>query len=60
MAQVNSSPGQNQAFGNVAVSAATAEVGSTTATKTIATNTVVKYTQSEPGKTPGPSNTVRS
>ncbi len=53
MAQVNSAPGQNQAFGNVAVAPASAEVGSTTGTKTIATNTVVKYMQSEPGAPKG-------
>jgi hypothetical protein len=49
MAQVNSTPGQNQVFGNAAVVPATFEVGATD-TKTKATATIVKYNQTEPGR----------
>jgi hypothetical protein len=48
MSQTNSEPGKNQAAGTVAVSSASVEVGATHS-KAIATNTVVKYSQSEPG-----------
>jgi hypothetical protein len=58
MAQVNSTPGQNQAFGNVAVASTTSETG-VTSTKAAANATVVPYTQSEPGKQPSPTNPVR-
>ena len=50
MAQVNSSAGQIQVFGNVVVASAVAEVGSSTSTKAMAAAVVVPYSQSEPGK----------
>lgn len=49
MAQINSTPGQNQINGNVAVAPAQTETGVTSA-KVTAAATVVKYNQSEPGK----------
>jgi hypothetical protein len=58
MAQVNSSPGQNQAFGNVAVASATSETG-VTSTKAAANATIVPYMQAEPGKQPSDRNPVR-
>jgi hypothetical protein len=60
VAQVNSSPGQNQVFGTVAVVPAISEVGTVTATKTIATLTTVSYSQSEPGKPISNVNTKRN
>jgi hypothetical protein len=53
MTQVNSSPGQNQNAGNVAVSYGINETGVTSA-KATAAAVVVPYTQSEPGKTVNP------
>jgi hypothetical protein len=58
MAQVNSSPGQNQSFGNVAVvSAASAPGASDTRAK--ANAVTVTYNQIEPGNGPGPTNPLR-
>ena len=59
MAQVNSSPGQNQTAGNVAVSTSASETGVTSA-KATAAATAVTYTQSEPGKAVSPVNVKRS
>jgi hypothetical protein len=59
MAQVNSTPGQNQAFGNVAVAPATSEAGASD-THTKATATIVKYGQSEPGRGITGSDPIRS
>jgi hypothetical protein len=50
MAQVNSTPGQNQTAANLTVSAATAEVGATAA-KVAAAAVSVPYAQTEPGIT---------
>jgi hypothetical protein len=50
MAQIISSPGQNQVFGNVVVAPATSEVGNVADTKVKATATIVKYGQTEPGR----------
>jgi hypothetical protein len=49
MAQVNSEPGKNQTFGNLAVVSAVSETGASD-TKVKATATIVPYAQSEPGK----------
>ena len=46
---VNSTPGQNQIFGNVAVISAVSETGAGD-TKAKAVATIVPYAQSEPGK----------
>ena len=59
MAQVNSSPGQSQAAGNVAVVSTTAETGVTSA-KIAAATVVVPYMQSEPGKAISTVNITRS
>jgi hypothetical protein len=58
MAQVNSTPGQNQIFGNIAVAAATSEVG-TDGPKAFAAAKVVPYTQSETGRQITPSDPIR-
>lgn len=58
MAQVNSTPGQNQAFGNVAVASSVSEVGAGDAKVKSAAN-IVAYAQSEPGRS-GDQNTKRS
>jgi hypothetical protein len=50
MAQVNSTPGQNQAAGNLTVVAATSEVQATAA-KVYAAAVTVPYAQTEPGIT---------
>ena len=60
MAQINSSPGKNEALGNVTVSSASAEVGSTSSTKLTATLNTVAYAQNEPGKAISPVNIKRS
>ena len=60
MAQVNSSPGQNQTAGNATVSSNSAEVGPTSSTKLTATINTVAYGQSEPGKAVSPVNVKRS
>jgi hypothetical protein len=49
MAQVNSSPGQSQVNGNVTVVPGQSETGVTSA-KILSSATIVKYSQSEPGK----------
>jgi hypothetical protein len=49
MAQVNSSPGQNQVFGNAVVASGRAQPGSVDQ-ETKANATVVAYSQSEPGR----------
>lgn len=49
MAQVNSSPGQNQTFGNVAVVSAVSEATGVPDVKTISTAKIVVYGQNEPG-----------
>jgi hypothetical protein len=59
MAQVNSSPGQNQVAGNVTVTSATAEVG-TDQVKVAARAVTVPYMQVEPGKPINQTNTTRS
>lgn len=48
MAQVNSSPGQNQPFGNVAVVPGPVQ-GGASQSRSISTMTTVTYSQSEPG-----------
>ena len=50
MAQVNSTPGQNQALGTVAVASAVSEVTGTPDAKVVAAAKAVKYAQSEPGR----------
>lgn len=49
MAQVNSSAGQNQAFGSVAVASSAASAGAQDSQNKAAA-VVVPYSQSEPGK----------
>jgi len=49
MAQVNSSPGQNQTFGNATVAAGAVHVGAGDPLLKAAA-TVVTYMQSEPGR----------
>jgi hypothetical protein len=60
MAQVNSTPGQNQTNANAVVASASAEVGPTASTKLSATLTTVAYMQSEPGKAVSTVNVKRS
>ena len=48
MAQVNSSPGQNQPFGNVAVVPGPVQ-GGASQSRSISTMTTVTYNQAEPG-----------
>jgi hypothetical protein len=59
MAQVNSSPGQNQAAANLAVAAGVAQPGAAQARAT-ATLTTVGYTQIEPGWPEGSGKPKRS
>jgi hypothetical protein len=59
MAQVNSTPGQNQAFGNVAVASSVSSAGASD-TSTKATATIVKYGQTEPGRGITGSDPIRS
>ena len=59
MAQVNSSPGQNQAAGNLAVAPGINQLGSS-ANRATATLTTVAYTQIEPGWAEGPAKPKRS
>lgn len=60
MAQVNSSPGQNQVFANAVVASGRSQPGSSDQ-ELKANATVVKYTQIEPGRHGDPSiNPVRS
>jgi hypothetical protein len=59
MAQVNSAPGQNQTFGNVAVVAGPLQAGSSLI-RNVATLTTVAYTQNEGAKIPGERNPLRS
>jgi hypothetical protein len=58
MAQVNSSAGQNQSFGNTAVASMVSETGVTSA-KIAAAAKIVTYNQIEPGNGPGPTNPLR-
>lgn len=53
MIQVNSSPGQNQIAGNIAVTPSVSAPGASN-TRGTATLTKVAYMQSEPGKTINP------
>jgi hypothetical protein len=58
MAQVNSSPGQNQIAGNLAVTAATSEVGAEKS-HVFATATIVPYAQAETGRQVTQSDPIR-
>ena len=60
MAQVNSSPGQNQTFGTVTVASTVSEGTGVPDVKAVAGAKIVTYGQGEPGKTPGLTNPVRS
>lgn len=53
MTQVNSSPGQNQIAGNIAVTPSVSAPGASN-TRGTATLTTVAYMQSEPGRTVNP------
>ena len=58
MAQVNSTPGQNQVFANAIVATASSSSGASD-TSAKANATVVPYMQAEPGKQPSDRNPVR-
>jgi hypothetical protein len=59
VAQVNSSPGQNQVFANAVVATASSSGGASDSS-TKANAITVPYKQAEPGKQPGDRNPLRS